>query len=109
MAPRLITSTLGAGSGGGPAAKAGRGMALRTNARASVFFIVLESCCGREVDELWAVIGRFDVGKRQIDLDRAEGRTPLHADAGGGAEGQIVLDAGALGCGGIGRADADGV
>src|SRR5580704_10137437 len=94
IAWRLITRILGAGSCGGggagvPAASAAVADRAKKLASNTVFFIILESCCGREVNDLGSIILGFDIGHRHIDLDRTEGRTPLKADAPGGAEGQI--------------------
>src|SRR5581483_12052994 len=43
---------------------------------------------------LGSVVEGFDVGHTEVDLQGAEGRSPAHTDAGGGAEGEIVHHAG---------------
>src|SRR5262249_24050298 len=57
--------------------------------------LILVTGGSAEMDDLGAVIVGFNIGQAKVDLDRAKGRFPDHADAGRAAEGQIVLHAGA--------------
>src|SRR6185312_7883730 len=90
IAARSITTIRG--WGGAEAASASVG--TRTNARASVFFMVLESRGTGEMNELGAIILGFYERQAQIDLNRAKRRFPADTDAGRGAERHIVPDAG---------------
>src|ERR1700722_9397855 len=93
MAARSITTILawgGSASTGDAAIEKARPAA----ASMTVFFFILVSCGSAEVDDLRPVITGFNIRQTQVDLDRAEGRFPLDADAGRAAESQIVLYAG---------------
>src|SRR5690349_21286230 len=94
MAARSITTILAWGG------SASTGVAAIERARlaaASVrmVFVILVSCGSAEVDDLGAVVVGFSIRQAEVDLDRAERRFPLDADAGRAAKGQIVLHAGA--------------
>src|SRR5882757_5684762 len=92
MAARSSTTILAWGG----SAMAGAAKAEKpAKASARTVLVILVSCGGAEVDDLGSVIIGFSIRQAEVDLNRAEGRFPGHADAGRAAEGQIVLHAGA--------------
>src|SRR6266404_3652711 len=94
MAARSITTILGWG-GSASAGATSAGVRRAAKASAKLVLVILVPCGSAEVDDLGSVVSGFSIGQAEVDLDRAEGRFPLHADAGRAAEGQIVLHAGA--------------
>src|SRR5471030_1519227 len=97
IAARSITTILGWGGSAKAGVISAGVMEIARPAKASARrgFFILVSCGSAEVDDLGSVVSGFGIGQAQVDLDRAEGRFPGHADTGRTAEGQIVLHAGA--------------
>src|SRR6476661_5208619 len=94
MAARSITTILAwGGSASTGVAATGRVKPASASMRRVLFILV--SCCSAEVDDLGAVVFGFSIRQAKVDLDRAEGRFPCHADTGRAAEGQVVLHAAA--------------